>query len=160
MVQYHKQPKTKASGTGGKKRALRGKLLAHFGGFFSRTHFKKEADKEVRETRRTKGGSAKQAGKIVLFANVSGQGAAAGKVSKARILDVKESPDNPHHSRENIVTRGAIIETDLGKAAVTSRPGQSGMVSAVLLEERKQATPSTATPKTAKAEPKPVAATA
>ncbi|MGC8851015.1 MAG: 30S ribosomal protein S8e, partial [Candidatus Micrarchaeia archaeon] len=38
-------------------------------------------------------------------------------------------------SRENIVTKGAIIETELGKAKVTSRPGQHGIVNAVLLKQ-------------------------
>ncbi|GEM_PF-258911 len=135
MVQYHKQPKTKASGTGGKKRSNRDKILAHFGGFFSRTHFNKEAKEEKRETRRVKGGAAKQAGKLVLFATV----ASKGSVKKAKILNVAQSPDNPHHSRENIITRGAIIETDLGKARVTSRPGQHGVVNAVLIEEKGKA---------------------
>jgi small subunit ribosomal protein S8e len=35
----------------------------------------------------------------------------------------------------NIVTRGAVIETGVGRARVTSRPGQSGQVNAVLVEE-------------------------
>lgn len=135
MVQYHKQPKTKASGTGGKKRSLRDKILAHFGGFFSRTHFNKDAKQEKRETRRVKGGSAKQAGKLVLFASV----ATKSGVKKSKILNVAQSPDNPHHARENIVTKGAIIETELGKARVTSRPGQHGVVNAVLFEEKKEA---------------------
>jgi small subunit ribosomal protein S8e len=36
--------------------------------------------------------------------------------------------------RRNIVTKGAIIETDAGQARVVSRPGQDGQVNAVLLE--------------------------
>lgn len=132
IVQYHKEPKTKASGTGGKRRAMRDKMLAHYGGFFSRTHFKKEAQEERRETRRTKGGGSKQVGKIILFASVSSK---AG-VKKAKILNVVSSPDNPHHARENLMTKGALIETELGKARVTSRPGQHGVVNAVLVEEK------------------------
>lgn len=157
MVQYHKQPKTKASGTGGKKRSARGKLLAHYGGFFSRTHFSKEAKAEARETRRVKGGSSKQAGKLVLYASVALKG---GGVKKAKILNVVQSPDNPHHARENILTRGAVIETELGKAAVTSRPGQHGLVNAVLVEEKgAKAQPAPSTPHS-KLEAKPVPATA
>jgi small subunit ribosomal protein S8e len=34
----------------------------------------------------------------------------------------------------NIITKGAVIETDAGKARVTSRPGQHGVVNAVLLK--------------------------
>lgn len=152
MVQYHKQPKTKASGTGGKKRSLRDKILAHFGGFFSRTHFNKDAKAEKRETRRVKGGSTKQAGKVVLFASV----ATKSGVKKSKILNVAQSPDNPHHARENILTKGAIIETELGKARVSSRPGQHGAVSAVLLEEKKESKPSSP----AKAVAAPAAASA
>ena len=161
MVQYHKQPKTKASGTGGKKRSLRDKILAHFGGFFSRTHFNKDAKQEVRETRRTKGGSAKQAGKLVLFATVASKSG----VKKAKILNVAQSPDNPHHARENIVTRGAIIETDLGTARVTSRPGQHGVINAVLVEQKAKegkapAHPAGSHAAPAKAAAKPATATA
>jgi len=134
MVQYHKQPKTKASGTGGRRRAMRDKILAHYGGFFSRTHYKKEAQKEEREARRSKGGGSKQAGKVVLYASVSSKRG----VKKAKILKVLESPDNPHFSRENLITKGAFIETELGKARVTSRPGQHGVVNAVLVEETSQ----------------------
>lgn len=151
MVQYHKEPKTKASGTGGKRRAVRDKILAHYGGFFSRTHFKKDSQKEAYETRRTKGGAAKQAGKTVLFASVSSPGAAG--VKKARILNVVSSPDNPHHARENLVTKGALLETEFGKARVTSRPGQHGVVNAVLVEEKLK--PAASAPQ---ARPKPAAA--
>ena len=36
--------------------------------------------------------------------------------------------------RRNILTKGAIIETDAGKAKITNRPGQEGTVNAVLVE--------------------------
>ena len=52
-----------------------------------------------------------------------------------KILDVIENPANPHYVRQNIVTRGAIIETDAGRARVTSRPGQHGVISAVLITD-------------------------
>ena len=129
MTQYHKQPKTKASGTGGKRRALRDKVLVHYGGFFSKTKFEKTAKEEKRELHRTKGGSHKVKAKKILFAVVS-QGA---KSSKSKILNVLESPDNRHYSREGILTKGAFIETEMGKCQVTSRPGQSGNVNAIFI---------------------------
>jgi small subunit ribosomal protein S8e len=46
---------------------------------------------------------------------------------------VTANPANRHYVRQNIITRGAIIETDKGKARVTSRPGQDGAVNAVLV---------------------------
>ena len=56
------------------------------------------------------------------------------KVQRARILTVLENPANPHYVQRNIITRGAIVRTELGRARVTSRPGQHGVLNAVLVE--------------------------
>jgi len=53
---------------------------------------------------------------------------------RATIEDVTENGANPNYARRNIITKGAIIETDAGTARVTSRPGQNGQVNAVLVE--------------------------
>ena len=45
-----------------------------------------------------------------------------------------ENPSNVNYVRRNIVTKGAVIETSEGRARVTSRPGQTGQVNAVLIE--------------------------
>ncbi|MFC4246922.1 30S ribosomal protein S8e [Natribaculum luteum] len=50
------------------------------------------------------------------------------------INDVVENDANPNYVRRNIITKGAVIDTDEGRARVTSRPGQTGQVNAVLLE--------------------------
>ncbi|MDZ7730333.1 MAG: 30S ribosomal protein S8e [Natrialbaceae archaeon] len=63
-------------------------------------------------------------------ANVS----ADGETTHTDILDVIENPANPNYVRRNIITKGAVIETDEGQARVTSRPGQTGQVDAVLLD--------------------------
>lgn len=55
---------------------------------------------------------------------------------KAKILTVKENPANPHFVRMNIITKGAIIETEVGIAKVISRPGQDGVVNARLIKEK------------------------
>lgn len=55
-------------------------------------------------------------------------------VERASIEDVVENASNPNYVRRNIITKGAVIETDAGRARVTSRPGQDGQVNAVLLE--------------------------
>ncbi len=55
------------------------------------------------------------------------------KTTKTEVISVAENAANIHYVRRNIVNKGAIIETKLGKAKVTSRPGQSGTVNAVLL---------------------------
>ncbi|HHF58688.1 MAG TPA: 30S ribosomal protein S8e [Thermoplasmatales archaeon] len=58
----------------------------------------------------------------------------SGEIKKAEILGVIENPANPHYVRRNIITKGAIIETNLGKVKVTSRPGQDGVVQGVLIK--------------------------
>lgn len=55
------------------------------------------------------------------------------KAKRARILTVKGNPANPHFVTRNIITKGATIETELGTARVTSRPGQHGVINAVLV---------------------------
>ncbi|MBI2574848.1 30S ribosomal protein S8e [Candidatus Woesearchaeota archaeon] len=57
-----------------------------------------------------------------------------GKHKLAKIKTVADNPASKHLVRRNIITRGAIIETELGKARVTNRPGQEGSVNAVLLK--------------------------
>ena len=52
----------------------------------------------------------------------------------AEITDVIENDANPNYVRRNIITKGALIDTSEGTARVTSRPGQTGQVNAVLLE--------------------------
>jgi len=56
------------------------------------------------------------------------------KFSVVKIKAIIENPSNRHFVRRGIMTKGAIIETELGKAKVTSRPGQSGMINAVLIK--------------------------
>ena len=62
------------------------------------------------------------------------QVADGGEVSEATIENVVDNPANVNYARRNIVTKGAVIETSAGRARVTSRPGQTGQVSAVLLD--------------------------
>ncbi|MBU0615836.1 MAG: 30S ribosomal protein S8e [Nanoarchaeota archaeon] len=55
------------------------------------------------------------------------------KYSKATIKTVVGNPANRHYVRRNIITKGSIVETDKGKARVTSRPGQEGSISGILV---------------------------
>ena len=52
---------------------------------------------------------------------------------QAKIKTITDNPANRHFVRRNIMTKGSVIDTDLGKAKITSRPGQDGVVNAVLL---------------------------
>jgi len=51
------------------------------------------------------------------------------------IKTVVENLADRHYVRRNIVTKGAIVETKKGKAKITSRPGQDGMMNAILVAE-------------------------
>lgn len=55
------------------------------------------------------------------------------KYVKATLKNVVENTANPNYVRQNILTKGALVETDKGKAKITSRPGQEGTVNAVLV---------------------------
>jgi small subunit ribosomal protein S8e len=57
-----------------------------------------------------------------------------GKFKKVKIKKVVENKANRHFVRMNVITRGAIIETDAGNALVTSRPARDGIVNAVLVK--------------------------
>jgi small subunit ribosomal protein S8e len=57
-----------------------------------------------------------------------------GKTQTVEFSTVAENPANPHYVRRNIITRGAVVVTKLGKARITSRPGQDGVVNAILVK--------------------------
>jgi len=55
------------------------------------------------------------------------------KYVKAKIKAIVENPANRNYARRNIITKGTIIDTDKGKAKVTSRSGQDGNINAILM---------------------------
>ncbi len=128
--QYHKVIKGKVSrGTGAKKIKARDKRLIHVGGY--ETNTKVDAKKETKKVR-TVGGNSKVKLKRAAYANV----ASGNSIKKAKILKVLES-NTPTMTRQNIIVKGAIIQTEIGKAKVVSRPGQEGVINAVLIKEEK-----------------------
>ncbi len=58
-----------------------------------------------------------------------------GKTVRAKINNVVKNDADTNYVRRNIVTKGAIVETDIGQVKVTSRPGMHGVVSGILLED-------------------------
>jgi len=86
------------------------------------------------------------------FANVTDP--KTGKTTKSKIVTVKENSSNPHFVTRNIITRGAVILTEAGLAKVQSRPGQDGVVNAVLT-----AAPKVEAPAPPKESPKPAPTT-
>jgi len=80
---------------------------------------------------RTKGGGVKVRVYRTLYANVYDP--KEGKCKKVKILRVVENPADRNLDRMGIITKGTIIETEIGRARVTSRPGQDGTVNAILI---------------------------
>jgi small subunit ribosomal protein S8e len=81
---------------------------------------------------RTRGGGTKQILKSDRFANVYDP--TSGKTIRTEILGVKSNPANSDFERRGVITKGAIIETKLGDARVTSKPGTDGVINAVLIK--------------------------
>ena len=72
--------------------------------------------------------------KIILLKANTANLLANGKIQKTEIKNVIETPQNRFLARQNILYKGSIIETSKGKARITNRPSQEGMVNAVLIE--------------------------
>jgi small subunit ribosomal protein S8e len=92
------------------------------------------ADTEKRAKIRTMGGGTKVVLKTGTFANVADP--KAKKIKKTKILGVLENPASRHYTRMNVITKGSILDTELGKVRVTNSPGQEGVINAVLLEKK------------------------
>ncbi|MFB6283057.1 MAG: 30S ribosomal protein S8e [Halobacteria archaeon] len=56
-----------------------------------------------------------------------------GETKRVEINGVTENEANPNYARRDIITKGAIIDTEEGEARVVSRPGQDGVINAVSL---------------------------
>lgn len=116
--------------TGGKKKAYRKKRKFEEGSFPAETIL----GDTKRKTERCRGGSVKV--KLLSDRYVCVTDVKSGKTQKVEILRVIKNPANVDYDRRGVITRGAIIETPLGLARVTSRPGQNGVINAVLIEEK------------------------
>lgn len=57
-----------------------------------------------------------------------------GKAKKVKIKTVVETPSNRFLARQNILVKGAIVETEIGKVRITNRPSQEGIVQGVSVE--------------------------
>ena len=58
-----------------------------------------------------------------------------GEMRKTEIQNVLDNPANKDYARRRVMTKGAIIQTEFGRARITSRPGQEGVVNAVVIPE-------------------------
>lgn len=123
------QGRSKRKATGARLRSFRKKKLYEMGRPPAETVVGPRKLKVVR----VRGGKQKLKAYIADVVNVSDQ--STGKTQKVPIKEVLSNPASLDYSRRKIITKGAIIGTDLGKVKVTSRPGQDGIVNGVLIRE-------------------------
>jgi len=121
------QHRSKKKETGGSYKAYRKAKHLEKTGLPSLTKIDKKRTKLVRK----RGGSKK-----IMLLSIDTANLYDPKTKKYQQVKVKtalENPANRHFVRRNIMTKGAIIETEAGKAKITSRPGQDGILNAVLM---------------------------
>ncbi|HLD38935.1 MAG TPA: 30S ribosomal protein S8e [archaeon] len=124
MTQWQLTPKKKTTGGAIKKHGKKNRYQR--GRDYLPTRVGETKIKEIR----SRGGNKKLIALSTNIANV----VVNGKYQKTKILSVTDNPADSQFVRRNIITKGAIIETEIGKARVTSRPGQTGIVNAVFIE--------------------------
>jgi small subunit ribosomal protein S8e len=120
---------TKRKKTGGKKRAYRTKRLRDAGN--------PPIETELGETQNKieTGRSGHKKIKLVRGRYVNVSNLSTGRSEKMEILEVIENPANIDYNRRGVITKGAIIRTERGNARIVSRPGQDGLLNAILIEE-------------------------
>ena len=112
--------------TGGRRRPLRSRKK------FETNRFPNEAviGEQITVTRKVRGKNVKTAIKTINTVNLI----IDSKAKRVKILKVLENSTNNDYQRRGIISKGAILETAQGKCRVMSRPGQHGVVNAVLIK--------------------------
>ena len=121
----------KRKDTGGRKIANRKKRRYEKGFFPAETTLGKPKSRTIRKH----GGNQKVSLLAVNQANISDP---SGKTEKVEILRVIKNPANVDYDRRGVITKGTMIATPLGTARVTSRPGQDGIVNAILVPKEEK----------------------
>lgn len=129
-IQIHRKSKTKKFGNGKRRIKFRDKRRSEVGNYFSSTKLAgAKNETNVTKVVRRRGGGSTTVLKAAAFANlVTKQG-----YKKVRIKGVMESRDNRNFARQNIITKGSVIITELGNAVVLNRPGRDGSINAKLI---------------------------
>ena len=118
--------------TGGRKRMYRIKRKFEQGTFAAETTL----GEPKRKCTRGFGGNTKI--KVLTEKYASVTDVKKGKTEKTEILRVVKNPANVDYNRRGVITKGAEIETGLGMAKVTSRPGNDGVINAVLTSSKEE----------------------
>jgi len=114
--------------TGGRRRPAQMKRRAEIGGAPTETHIGETRTRIVR----TFGGNRLMIALRANYANVTNP--RNGETKRVKIETVEKNTANPNYVRRNLLNKGAIIKTEIGSARITSRPGQDGIINALLLE--------------------------
>ena len=85
---------------------------------------------EKRKNKRVMGGRKKT---FLLRANMINV-KVGNKIQKLEIRNVLETPSNRFLARQNILSKGTIVQTEKGKVRITNRPSQEGMINGILIE--------------------------
>lgn len=83
--------------------------------------------------RKVRGNGVKVAFKTSEYANINDKDNK--KTLKSKILRVTKNSANKDYERRGVITKGAILETEMGLARVLSRPGQDGIINAILVKQ-------------------------
>lgn len=118
--------------SGGRRRAKRKKRRFERGSFATETTL---GDRKIKMARR-RGGNFKIRAFSELQVSVSNP--VTGKTENTEIVRVIRNPANVDYDRRGVITRGTIIDTKLGHARVTSRPGQHGLINAILMSKERK----------------------
>ncbi|MBM4240204.1 MAG: 30S ribosomal protein S8e [Euryarchaeota archaeon] len=122
------QGKSLRKPTGGRAKLKRNKRKSELGKEAAETKIGERKIKKIR----TRGGNRKI--RLTIEDKINVVDPKTSKIEVTEILSVVENKANPHFVRRNIITKGAVVETNIGKVKVTSRPGQHGIINGVLVE--------------------------
>ena len=114
--------------TGGKRRPNRSRRAFEADDY----PFEPVVGETTRSPKRLRGGGVSHGLRTAAEANVYDAG--SGKTVKSKIIRVTANKANREYERRGVITRGAVIETEVGEARVTSRPSDDGVVNAVLMK--------------------------
>lgn len=123
------QGKSTRKSTGGRHIAIRGKRKSELGREPANTRL----DEKRLRTIRTRGGNEKL--RLASDNKLNLINPDSTKAETVEISTVLENSADPNYVRRNIITKGAIVETSAGKAKITSRHGQDGILNGVLIKE-------------------------
>tara|TARA_B100000378_G_scaffold133567_1_gene107898 strand:- start:335 stop:712 length:378 start_codon:yes stop_codon:yes gene_type:complete len=112
--------------TGGRRHPLRSRRK------YEIDRFPNEAltGEQITITRKVRGKNLKTGIKATSFVNLSMDS----KIKRVKIIRVLENATNNDYQRRGVISKGAILEIEEGKCRVVSRPGQHGVVNAILIK--------------------------